>query len=669
MSGVNVKVSIIIPVYNMEQYLRQCLDSIAVQTLADIEIICIDDCSTDSSLSILNEYAQKDSRFIVVEQEFNQGQGAARNKGIELAKGEYIGFVDPDDWLDANMYEKMYNQAKTLDSEVVMCNLKMYRESENKYFDAQFIRNANEDFSFDYPEYPVNVNLDRHYIDDMLLVSPHYCWNKIYNRDFIINNNIKFSMHRSYQDVIFVLLVLLLAKKVSYTDEILYFYRVHLSSVTRQKSSRANMFIDICGYILNILKELNIYEKLQLNFETFVVMYSKRSNKDAETFVRKNLYNKLKKFIHTNSRKFLKKMLFAFRKPKISIIIPVYNAGKYLEKCLESVKHQTLGQIQIICVNDCSTDNSQAIIEKYLYDKRFKLVNLKKNRGPGYARNKGLEKAKGDYIMFLDPDDWLNKNACEVAYSQISTNNNDYVVFGYSEFNEDTNEYKVDSYRLEPYKEVLDNPHISYKDLDKDFWRTSFAWTQIYNREFLLENEICFSKNYLSEDVPFYAKLVANTNDISVIDAPLYNYRIRSSSLSNNRKLWKQIFSTRHKAYKIITSSEHGKELLDTYLIFVIRSYLFWFDKFSYQEDDLCETIYNEIRKDFTKYKIEHKDNIKQIKKYIPYKKFRKIVKLDYKKYKLYNIQNIFSIKNTKNHKVLTVCWAKIKFRRKQKNK
>ena len=362
-------------------------------------------------------------------------------------------------------------------------------------------------------------------------------------------------------------------------------------------------------------------------------------------------------------------MLFAFRKPKISIIIPVYNAGKYLEKCLESVKHQTLGQIQIICVNDCSTDNSQAIIEKYLYDKRFKLVNLKKNRGPGYARNKGLEKAKGDYIMFLDPDDWLNKNACEVAYSQISTNNNDYVVFGYSEFNEDTNEYKVDSYRLEPYKEVLDNPHISYKDLDKDFWRTSFAWTQIYNREFLLENEICFSKNYLSEDVPFYAKLVANTDDISVIDAPLYNYRIRSSSLSNNRKLWKQIFSTRHKAFKIITSSEHGKELLDTYLIFVIRSYLFWFDKFSYQEDDLCEIIYNEIRKDFTKYKIEHKENIKQIKKYIPYKKFRKIVKLDYKKYKLYNIQNIFSIKNTKNHKVLTVCWAKIKFKRKHKNK
>ena len=318
----------------------------------------------------------------------------------------------------------------------------------------------------------------------------------------------------------------------------------------------------------------------------------------------------------------------------------------------------------MICVNDFSTDNSQAIIEKYLYDKRFKLVNLKKNRGPGYARNKGLEKAKGDYIMFLDPDDWLEKSACEAAYNQIVKNNNDYVVFGYNEYCEDTGKSKVDTYRIEPFNALFDNSHISYKDLDKDFWRTSFAWAQIYKRSFLEENEICFSKNYLSEDVPFYAKLVANTNDISVINEPLYNYRRRNTSLSFDSARWDEIIKTRNKAYQIILSSPYKDDLLDTFLIFAIKSSIYWYEKFSEQDGSLAEIMYDQVRSLFTHYKIEHKENIKQIKKYIPYNKFKKIIKFNYKQYKFFNIQNIFSIKNTKNHKVLTVCWAKIKFKR-----
>jgi len=665
----SIKVSIIIPVYNMEQYLRQCLDSIVSQTLEDIEVICIDDCSTDSSLSILREYAQKDSRFVVVKQEFNQGQGAARNKGIELAKGEYLGFVDPDDWLDTSMYEKMYNQAVSLSSDVVMCEFKRYTEEVNEYSESLFLRNVDAEFKLEYPHFTTGQNLDRSLINSILLVSPHFSWNKIYKRDYINRFNIRFSSHRCYQDVNFVLLALTNSDKISYTDENLYYYRVHLASNLRSRSTRANIFIDIVFYLKKLLQDNNLYELLKHNFEYFVAIGSKRAAKKISDRERKNLISKTRMLLGKKSKMVLKKFMKKYKLPKISIIIPIYNSEKYLEKCLDSVKHQTLGQIQIICVNDCSTDNSQSIVEKYLYDKRFKLINLKINKGPGNARNKGLEKAKGDYIMFLDPDDWLEKNACEVAYNKISANQNDYAVFGYKEYYEDRDEYKVNTYRMEPYAELQDMPHISHKDLDKDFWRTSFAWAQIYNRNFLLDNDITFPKKYLSEDVPFYAKLVTHTNDISVINEPLYNYRIRSSSLSNDRKLWKEIFRSRKKAYKIIVASESSKELLDTYLIFVIRSYLYWFDKFLYQEDDLCETIYGEIRKIFTKYKLNHRENIELIKKYIPYKKFRKIVRYDYKQYKFYDIQNIFSIKNTQKYKVLTICWVKIKFKRNPKNR
>ena len=105
------KVSVIIPVYNTEKFLRKCLDSVCNQTLQDIEIICINDCSTDGSLEILREYAGKDNRIKLIELFENGGAAKARNIGIDIAHGEYIGFVDSDDFVDLDFYEKLYNKA------------------------------------------------------------------------------------------------------------------------------------------------------------------------------------------------------------------------------------------------------------------------------------------------------------------------------------------------------------------------------------------------------------------------------------------------------------------------------------------------------------------------------------------------------------------------------
>ena len=106
------KVSIIVPVYNVEKYLRKCLDSLINQTLKDIEIICINDGSTDKSLEILEEYKNRDSRIILLNQE-NSGQSIARNNGIKKATGEYIGFVDPDDWVENNMIKCLIDEIKS----------------------------------------------------------------------------------------------------------------------------------------------------------------------------------------------------------------------------------------------------------------------------------------------------------------------------------------------------------------------------------------------------------------------------------------------------------------------------------------------------------------------------------------------------------------------------
>ena len=117
------KVSIILPIYKVEKYLTKCLDSLINQTLSDIEIICIDDCSPDNSIRILREYALKDERIKIINLKENIGAAGARNKGLEVAKGEYLGFVDPDDYIDLNFYEELYKKALEDGADIVKAEI------------------------------------------------------------------------------------------------------------------------------------------------------------------------------------------------------------------------------------------------------------------------------------------------------------------------------------------------------------------------------------------------------------------------------------------------------------------------------------------------------------------------------------------------------------------
>lgn len=127
-----IKVSIIVPVYNVEKYIRCCLDSLVNQTMSNIEIICINDGSTDNSLEILEEYAKKDDRIKIINQE-NKKQGAARNRGIEIAQGEFIGFVDSDDWVDLDYFEKLYTTALEYQSDVAVASVLKHKKNYQKY--------------------------------------------------------------------------------------------------------------------------------------------------------------------------------------------------------------------------------------------------------------------------------------------------------------------------------------------------------------------------------------------------------------------------------------------------------------------------------------------------------------------------------------------------------
>ena len=305
-----IKVSIIVPVYNMKKYLRECLDSLVNQTLKDIEIICINDGSTDNSLEILNECAKKDNRIIVINKE-NEGQGIARNLGISKAQGEFVGFVDPDDWVELDMYEKMYNQAKQLDSEIVICDHIRYREFEQK----SYIPEAFEKAISPAKSVPLVIesgkNIDKELINSTLLVSPCYSVNKIYNREFLLKNNIKFSQIRCFEDVMFILRSHILASKISYIDTAFYNYRIHKSSTLRNYENRyldlLNLFHDINKYLIKV----DLLEKFQLNLDFFIVINSYWACRNMSTNkYKKDLMKEVKKYLSKENYKLLCKKIF-----------------------------------------------------------------------------------------------------------------------------------------------------------------------------------------------------------------------------------------------------------------------------------------------------------------------------------------------------------------------
>ena len=218
------KVSVIIPVYNVENYLRDCLNSVVNQTLKDIEIICINDGSTDKSREILQEFADKDSRIKIIDQE-NKGQAAARNIGIKLAKGEFIGFVDSDDWLAADFYEKLYDSAIKFNADIAAGSIKRC-----------FASGKSEDWII-YKNITFTNKLRKKF--DLCKVPKfHYIWNKIYRRVPFLHSGVTFEEGIYFEDLEFMHKVLCYLDNLVAVPDVFYYYRDNVNSTVNLKSDR-----------------------------------------------------------------------------------------------------------------------------------------------------------------------------------------------------------------------------------------------------------------------------------------------------------------------------------------------------------------------------------------------------------------------------------------------
>lgn len=251
MENTNDLISVIVPVYNVEKYLPQCINSILNQTITNLEIILVDDGSLDNSGKICDEFAKKDNRIIVIHKE-NNGLSSARNAGLEIAKGNYIGFVDSDDWLDENMYETLLKLIKDNDSDISCCKFFKTANSEEKIpvVDSEIIQSFN------------NIEgLNNFYTD--LYTQTVVAWNKLYKRKLF--DNVIYPTGKIHEDEGTTYKLFYKTNKITYTNKPMYYYRTTPNSITTRKFNKKRLdIIDVYDEKIKFIKNINnsaIYSK------------------------------------------------------------------------------------------------------------------------------------------------------------------------------------------------------------------------------------------------------------------------------------------------------------------------------------------------------------------------------------------------------------------------
>ncbi len=236
------KISIIVPVYNVEKYIAKCLKSLTLQTLQGIEIIIVNDGSLDRSIDIIEKYVKENPTKIKYYEKKNGGLSSARNYGIEYATGEYIAFLDSDDYIEINMYEEMYNLAKKENADMVECDFIWEWEYGKKVYDKR-------------REYKTK--------EDMMKKPRVVAWNKIYKREILNKNKIRFPEGLIYEDMEFFYKLLPHLNKISYINKYFVHYIQRKDSISNKQTKKIEDIFKILDNIFDYYKEQNLYNQYE----------------------------------------------------------------------------------------------------------------------------------------------------------------------------------------------------------------------------------------------------------------------------------------------------------------------------------------------------------------------------------------------------------------------
>lgn len=428
----NEQISILVPCCNVEKYVRQCLDSIAAQTYRNLEIICIDDGSVDSTGAVIDEYASKDPRFRVIHKP-NSGYGDSMNKGLEMATGEYIGIVESDDWVEPDMFERLYRKADAERLDIARCCYFENRDGVDTVVRNEWV--------------PKNRVLNPS-MDQSVLAQAPAIWVNLVRRSLIERNGIRFlpTPGASFQDTSFAFKLYACADRFAMIDVPLLHYRINAGSsvvnlkkvlcvcdewqeIYRFVKSRAGSgrkaLLDILPFLQNGTYKWN-YERLEgepkyrflKRWQSELIDHINAGDIDWKA-LDSELACKLKKIAYSADSYYREtggELAAAGGRteyrPLVSVVVPVYNCEKYIGDTLRSITGQSYTNIEILCVDDCSTDNGWRLVEEIASeDNRVRLVRHETNRGRSAARNSALDIARGEWIACVDGDDLLPPEA------------------------------------------------------------------------------------------------------------------------------------------------------------------------------------------------------------------------------------------------------------------
>lgn len=544
-------VSVIIPIYNEERFLKECLDSVLQQTISNIEVICIDDGSTDQSITILNEYAKKSKSIRVLYQQ-NQGAGAARNRGIQVAQGEYIAFMDSDDrYPDCYVLERLYNLAIT--HGVKICGGSMQYLNQNGNPVPFYLNETNQKQVFhtegvqDYSDYQFEYGYYRF----------------IYRLDFLKENNIVFPLYRRFQDPPFMVRAMIAAKKFYAVTEPTYAYRKGHREVVWTEEKVIGLMDGILD-LLHVAMENGLMtlansalRRVCIDFSMEISQELRRGSEEAKKRQNQMLeicrnMGELKHYESGIIRLCSEEMFDLIQKRrnalqsehsiKVSIIMPSLNVRPYIRECLESALNQTMKETEIICIDAGSTDGTVEILQEYAEkDSRIRIIHSPV-KSYGYQMNLGLDAANGEFFVILETDDWIKPLMCEELYQLAQENYLDFIKSDRSSFVGDGDKREFTylaafgPMELRKYYWKIMNP----QEDPEVFFAHNLTQTGLYRLSFVRENNIRYHETPGAsyQDNGFFFLSMCHAQRVMIIEKDYYMLR-RDNPLSSVKSIEK----------------------------------------------------------------------------------------------------------------------------------
>ncbi|MDO5137903.1 MAG: glycosyltransferase family 2 protein [Oscillospiraceae bacterium] len=562
-------ISVIVPVYNAESSLHRCIDSILTQTYMDFELLLVDDGSTDSSASICDQYAARDERVRVFHRE-NGGVSDARNCGLDNARGDYLCFVDSDDYVGQQYLNILLDMLLKNEADFSVVSMR-------EVFSLDTVFTESED---------VRTFLSSKEAFQEMLTGRKFgvsSWGKLYKKE--IFDHIRFPQGVLYDDFYTLPYVVKNCRCCVYSTAIQYYYYHRQDSLTHSISIDSirmweNGVRKLLNYTKNQYPDSIAYAEANFLINVFWIVidrlfYSRDYSKTAHRIRNKysGLFQKAWRLPMLTKKEIIKCTLFMFNiwlyrqvrigyasntdsgkrlllkeehiydeknrdnsvpdsenwqkaKPLISVIVPVYKVEPYLRQCVDSILKQTYRNIEIILVDDGSPDQCPNICDEYANrDTRVKIIH-KKNGGLSDARNAGLEIAEGDYISFIDSDDWIEETMLEELLQAALKYKAE---ISCCSFIMHTGEKSTEEFDYGPERVILAEEAMF------DTFYTNNVNVVVWNKLFIAElfKRVRFPKGEIHEDNAVFCQVTGAANRVAFIDLKGYHYRQRLDSIVN----------------------------------------------------------------------------------------------------------------------------------------